>query len=88
MIRRANPLYSFVPGPLEAFLAIQGGGERPVPRFVERELRVFRFSTHTTCARDQNLCGDVACQCKAKKKSDGDIVSCAFKQQLIHRKRH
>jgi hypothetical protein len=36
-----NPLYEIVAGNLETFLALQSERDRPVPRFVERELRGF-----------------------------------------------
>ncbi|MBN2243508.1 MAG: transposase zinc-binding domain-containing protein, partial [Acidobacteria bacterium] len=36
-----NPLYGVVAGHLETFLARQRERDRPVPRFVERELRAF-----------------------------------------------
>jgi hypothetical protein len=36
-----NPLYEIVAGNLETFLALQSERDRPVPRFVERELRNF-----------------------------------------------
>jgi hypothetical protein len=36
-----NPLYGVVSGQLETYLAVQSERERPVPRFVERELRAF-----------------------------------------------
>ena len=36
-----NPLYGIVSGHLETFLARQRERERPVPSFVERELRGF-----------------------------------------------
>ena len=36
-----NPLYGVVSNHLETYLAVQSARERPVPRFVERELRAF-----------------------------------------------